>query len=598
MAIVPLIKVTLYGATRQKEAVVDGLQSLGCLHIVRLGDADGKVEPTGYVSADAREALKYLHECQTKRRPVNEPAGFDQVQVQRESLEIKQRERQFRDERDQLRKAIATMKPWGDFHLSQDIQWNGLRFWFFTMPHYRMKALATSDCVWHLAATDNHFAYVVVLSETQPVGIPGNQVELDPRPLSGLERRLETVENELEDLHWRRVSLTRWRVLFARTLDEADDRTARHYVGTQVLSEGSVFALSAWAASESLAAVETFAKQNGMALTVEDPSLEDKPPTLLRNRPLFSGGEDAVKFYMTPGYGSWDPSLAVFASFAVFFGMILADAGYGLVLGVILLLFWRRLGRYPSGTRLRNLSLALVATSVAYGVLVGSYFGTSPPRGTILEALHLLDAQDQGLMMRLSIGVGVLHLVLANLVTAWRERHTLRVLASLGWCAMFAGGYLLGLGASATPRQYDLTHRGLTILGWGGAAVLLFSTRRPISIKPKELGMRLVDGVKGLAGVTQAFGDALSYLRLFALGLAGAQLAKTFNDMSYTASCCMGIGALLGVLVAILGHTLNLALGIMSGVVHGLRLNCIEFFNWSLPEEGYPFRAFCKKVGQ
>ena len=91
------------------------------------------------------------------------------------------------------------------------------------------------------------------------------------------------------------------------------------------------------------------------------------------------------------------------------------------------------------------------------------------------------------------------------------------------------------------------------------------------------------------------FGDVLSYIRLFALGLAGSSLAVTINDLAdQVAHALPGPGLLLAILVVLLGHVINLALCLMSGVVHGLRLNVIEFFNWGLAEEGYPFRPFAK----
>jgi len=138
---------------------------------------------------------------------------------------------------------------------------------------------------------------------------------------------------------------------------------------------------------------------------------------------------------------------------------------------------------------------------------------------------------------------------------------------------------------------------GATALATGGLAVLLFSSDRPLrSLKIGDWLWRLLDGVMELTGLSKAFGDVLSYLRLFALGLASAQLAGTFNGMASSAADLPGPGFLLAVLIVVLGHGVNLMLGIMSGVVHGLRLNCIEFFSWSLKEEGYPFKAFCKKA--
>jgi V/A-type H+/Na+-transporting ATPase subunit I len=96
--------------------------------------------------------------------------------------------------------------------------------------------------------------------------------------------------------------------------------------------------------------------------------------------------------------------------------------------------------------------------------------------------------------------------------------------------------------------------------------------------------------------VTKLFGDVLSYMRLFALGLASASLAATFNGLATKIAGGMpGVGVLLAILVLLFGHAINIALGILSGVVHGLRLNYIEFFGWALSEEGYPFKAFARR---
>ena len=96
--------------------------------------------------------------------------------------------------------------------------------------------------------------------------------------------------------------------------------------------------------------------------------------------------------------------------------------------------------------------------------------------------------------------------------------------------------------------------------------------------------------------VSKLFGDVMSYLRLFALGLASASLALTFNQLAAQVQQAVpGLGLLLSFLILLLGHGINLLLAIISGFVHGLRLNFIEFFNWGLSEEGYPFQAFAKK---
>jgi V/A-type H+-transporting ATPase subunit I len=112
----------------------------------------------------------------------------------------------------------------------------------------------------------------------------------------------------------------------------------------------------------------------------------------------------------------------------------------------------------------------------------------------------------------------------------------------------------------------------------------------------EKIGKRLVKGLLGLTRISGAFGDVLSYLRLFALGLATSSLAVAFNGLAdQVGSAVRGFGILLALLILLIGHGLNFSLAIMSGFIHGLRLNFIEFFNWSIPEEGYSFKAFARK---
>ena len=112
----------------------------------------------------------------------------------------------------------------------------------------------------------------------------------------------------------------------------------------------------------------------------------------------------------------------------------------------------------------------------------------------------------------------------------------------------------------------------------------------------EKLVGRAIKGLSALTRLTKAFGDVLSYLRLFALGLASASLAVAFNDMAAGVREAMpGIGLLFALLILVLGHALNFVLAIASGVIHGLRLNFIEFFDWGVKEEGHLFRAFRRK---
>ena len=312
----------------------------------------------------------------------------------------------------------------------------------------------------------------------------------------------------------------------------------------------------------------------------------------MKNTPQLSFGEKLLAFYQLPGYHDVDPSSVVFISFALFFAMILADAGYGAVLGFGLLCFWKKLGRDESGKGLRRLMAWVVVASVMFGAMLGSYFGMSPDPQSLLGRLKIMDINNFAAMMKLSILVGGLHLILANGMNAWHRRSGSAALAPVGWVAMVAGGLIAYVGLE-TPA----VSVGAWTMAVGCLLVLVFSGTQPIR-RPGDVVKRFADGLKGLAGFSGMFGDILSYLRLFALGLASGSLGMTLNSLAGQVSDMgsrKGIALLLGLLVLLLGHALNLSLGIIGGVVHGLRLNLIEFYKWSVFEEGTAFQAFRKK---
>ena len=421
--------------------------------------------------------------------------------------------------------------------------------------------------------------------------MPVPRVHLGARSPEELQRRLDEVELAIEDAQAQRAHLTRWCLLFARALARLEDAAARASAAQQTCDRDPLFALEAWAPRERVRELAEYAAQNGLVFESRPPAPDEHPPTLMRNPPRMAAGEDLVNFYMTPGYWGWDPSGVVLVSFAIFFAMILADAGYAAVLGLGLLACWRRFGRSMAGRRFRPLLTLIVVVSLCYGALVGSYFGITPPKGSFLGRLHWLDMSNLKLMMGLSVLVGGIHVLLANVMDARRYADWRDGLASVGWACAVGGGLLCGT-AAAIPS-----------VGWlksiGGGAIILglllvvgFTAWRERPLK------RLVQGLLGLTKISGAFGDVLSYLRLFALGLASASLALAFNDMAAgISSAAPGIGLLFALLVLALGHALNLLLGISSGVIHGLRLNVIEFFNWGLKDEGRLFVPFRRKEG-
>ncbi len=597
MSIARLRKLTLAGLLREKTQVLEQMQALGCLHLVSLAGVSREPEETPPQHAvSARRALRYLTETSNKRRQVRSGKGFDMDRIVARVLASQQRLRVVTDRRDALVVRIAEIEPWGDFSFPPADALAGCMLWFYIVPERQMHLLNALTTPWHVVHKDNRQSWVAVIDPQEPPrdALPVPRTHTGAVSLSELVKQLEDTELELEDAEAERLALTRWIYLMSRSLDRAEDQAVLRHAEAQTRDAEALFLVQGWVAEDDVARVTELADGHGLAVLLEDPEPSDRPPTLLDNPEQLAAGEDLVGFYQMPAYGSWDPSQVLFFSFAAFFAMILADAGYAAVLGVLLGAYWRRLDQSHLGRRLRILGAVLVGVAFCYGVLVGSYFGVSPPPESLWARFRLLDVKDFDTMMKLCVAIGVLHLVLANLQQAALKRGRITAWAHVGWIGVMLGGFALWLGgAVGAPHWLEIS--GRWTLGLGLGAVFVFGSERPVRDARSAL-LWVLDGLQGLSNVTKIFGDVLSYLRLFALGLASASLALTFNDLArQVAAEVPGLGLLFAILILLVGHVLNLLLSVMSGVVHGLRLNFIEFYNWALLGEGYPFRPFRKK---
>lgn len=586
MSILQLKKASLIGLTENKMHTLDRLQHLGLLHIIPLQEVNTRLvaEEEDINPEQLKRSLQYLLSCPNKRRQVTREKKLDLKKVVQEVDKNNSERISLTEQRDFLEKRIKDLLPWGEFALPDLSDLNNQRFWFYLVPNFKMKEVETTSLPWIVVHQGNRNSYVVVISPEEPAAnlMPVPRTHTGYIPISQLREKLEETEIALEATEAQREALTRWIYLLQRSIASTQDASLLTEVADQALDYDEVFALQGWIAERDLEQLQMFAEQQGLVLLTEDPTDEELPPTFMDNPERVGGGQEVVSFFQTPGYRSWDPSRVVFFSFVSFFAIIMSDAGYSLVLGAIIAYFWKAMSHTETHRRLRAMGAALSLAGFVWGVMVGGYFGASAPL-PFLGALKVLDVNDFDSMMMLSICIGAGHLVLGNLMMAWVRRKSTQALSSVGWsitvvAALF--GWIFGF-----------TNLHWVAFGGGLVMVILFSGE-----KTNFSLATLVSGLLALTNLTKIFGDVLSYLRLFALGLASASLALTFNQLAADVGAALpGIGLLLQMLILLIGHLLNFVLTVVSGVIHGLRLNLIEFYNWSLADEGYPFQPFAKR---
>ena len=368
------------------------------------------------------------------------------------------------------------------------------------------------------------------------------------------------------------------------------------------LSTDDVALMQGWVPAEKEAALEEILSRYDCAWECEDPSEEDYPevPVSLKNNKITNALNMVTEMYSLPAYGTVDPNPLMAPFFILFYGLMMADIGYGLIMIAAALVALKKLK--PRGGSLAFCQLLLyggIATA-AMGVLTGAFFSDIPyqlvhlfnPKSTWPGLWHLFSPEtDSNLVLYGSLVLGMLHLNTGMVVSAVQKvkngDKTGALFEEGSLWIILVGGLLLAADMMIVKNS-ALHYAGLAVL-IVGAVMLLFGAGR---------------NAKGFGKVTAAFGciyntatgwfgDVLSYSRIMALMLAGGVVGKVFNTVAVMPAQSSGVNVftmLAFVIIFVLGHAINFALNILGCYVHDLRLQCLEFFGKFYSDGGKPFR--------
>ncbi len=326
------------------------------------------------------------------------------------------------------------------------------------------------------------------------------------------------------------------------------------------------------------------------------PEEGETPPTLLKNRGPAKAAEFVTNMYSAPDYREFDPNGFVFFFFMIFFGLIMADIGYGVLMFIGGLILLSRLKVENGMKKLVRIITYGGLFTVLFGALFGSCFGFSlytflpdPSSGNRTNVLIiLLGCLALGL---LQITVGYM----LNAVNALRQGRIMDALCdSFTWILFDVGlffavfnfitGYFDIPVAAGVKEFFDtMTLPGVIMLGVGLVGAMLTAGR-----KEKFLG-KFIKGFGALYGVINLLSDVLSYARLFGLMLSGMIIAQQFNGIGMDLIGAGGVGFVFGPVVMVIGHVFNIAMGVLGAYIHDCRLQYIEFFSKFYTGEGELF---------
>ena len=408
--------------------------------------------------------------------------------------------------------------------------------------------------------------------------------------ISLLKSQIETSAQEIERLTEQLKAAAESAQLLKTGSDMISVQIDDQKVRENIFQTQSVFALTGWIAEEDADKVKKLLDRYSCYYTLEQPAEGDDPPVKLKNNKFVQPYELITEMYSLPTPDGIDPTPMLTPFFILFFGMMLADAGYGLL---IFLLCFIGLKKFkPDEGFLKSamqIGTSCGLSTMFWGVMYGGYFGNLIPQvaeswfGKTITIPAVFDMlNDPMSIMILSFLLGAVHLFTGMGIKIYmlaKRGHLMDGLMDVGlWYLILIGLPMMVLPAVANVGK---------ILAIVGAVGLILTQGR----HEKNILMKPIKGVMSLYDITGYLSDVLSYSRVLALGLAGGIIANVFNLLGTMPGFNL-IGVIAFLLIFVIGHVFNLAISGLGAYVHTSRLQYVEFFGKFYEAGGKPFRPF------
>lgn len=435
------------------------------------------------------------------------------------------------------------------------------------------------NCHVNIISEDGDSLYLAVVSNGNNLEAPLEEIKLPICGIDEIESIIKKKEDQLLLAQNRIANLYEAVPAIKKTLIQYKELLNYEEAKAGIGKEENISYLVGFCPETLVGSLENAAGKNGWAIHTEDPSDEDTVPTFLKNSRWTRLFQPVMKFIgVTPGYNEADTNGIFLIFFSLFFAMIIGDGGYGITLLIAAFLIQRYYKKISKEQIL--LIYILSITTIAWGAVTGMWFGFEklsqipPLKMLIIPALNTYSVESEASTMRLCFFIAVIHLSLARIWAAMRAYPSFTAFAETGWAALIWGMYLI---AKSLLLHDRLSIIATILIGYWFVSLILFGEQkndgflRGVIRGMARFLMNLLSGIG-------SFSDIISYIRLFAVGLASKEIALAFNNIAMD----IGFQSILlpmAILILIFGHTLNMILGAMSVLVHGIRLNLLEFSN-------------------
>jgi len=477
---------------------------------------------------------------------------------------------------------------WGEFN-SEDIarlDSLGLVPRFYHLKSKKFDESLLSDFPCEIIAKDDDSVYLIVLqAKGEPFAFPFAESDFPKKSAKEYAAEARELEKRIADTRNALTALTGCIPMLEDEQHKLNGQLDLYFASSSAKLEAdqTLSVLEGFAPTESDDKVKAFLDGAPVVYIAEDARVEDNPPIKLRNNKFTKMFEVLTGMYGMPDYNEFDPTPILGPFFMLFFAMCMGDAGYGILLILIGLLLSRSKGGGLG--KLGPLVTTLGIATFVIGFFLGTFFGISLYNAAWFpESLKGLifhgKIMGYDTQMVLALGIGVFHIILAMVVKglAYTRAYGFKsAVSTWGWVLLIIGGIVIAALSLLKVMPSEITKWAVIAVGAVSAlGIFVFNTpgRNPLL----NVGAGLWDTYNKVTGI---LGDVLSYIRLYALGLAGGMLGGAFNDlgmMAFNGLSIPGVNYLVLALILVIGHALNLAMSCLGAFVHPLRLTFVEYF--------------------
>ena len=590
--ITPMKKLSLLCLASESEATLEALRDLGVMHVTPAAELTGSTSEEAHRRLDdAKTALATLDAyIQHPAIPTNAVAEAMEADVLIDEIcEQRQRHRHLEEQLANLRHTRHSLLPYGDF-APATIQSLAERGIIVRLYHARdLNAIEVPEGVQlHVLCTDKTGTHFAVIGESDfTVDTP--EFHVPDRSLKDVEAEISSTQLALDMINERLTTLAMSRETVEHVLHDRTDAAGYADIHDSIGKHGDIAFLRGFCPIDALDAVREAGTQHGWGLLVEEPAEDDAVPTLLK-LPRWVTPIKAVlqMLAILPGYRESDISGVFLIFFSIFFAILIGDAGYGLLF-LAITLFARK--KKPNAPAYPFVLFGILSVcTIIWGAITGNYFGIAPTAlPSFLQGVQVPwltgDAAQSHIMM-LCFLIGAIHLTIAHVWNAIALAPSLQAVAQLGWIGLVWSMYFVALNM---VLQLALPGFFLPLILASVALILLFMT--PL----REMKKDWIHHAMFPLSMVNCFVDIVSYIRLFAVGLASLSVAQSFNGMALDLGWSRIWTIPLMALILLAGHGLNIILCALGILVHGVRLNTLEFsLHKDLEWKGVPYRPFAR----